>query len=51
MKLVNSDPVLSKPIELKEGTAFCQGIFSEYGITVDDKATAVRNGGFGSTSK
>lgn len=51
MKLVNSDPVLSKPIELKEGTAFCQGIFSEYGITVDDEATAVRNGGFGSTSK
>ena len=42
---------LSKPIELKEGTAFCQGIFSEYGITVDDEATAVRNGGFGSTSK
>ena len=51
MKLVNSDPVLSKPIALKEGTAFCQGIFSEYGITVDDEATAVRNGGFGSTSK
>ena len=51
MKLVNSDPVLSKPIELKEGTAFCQGIFSEYGITVDDEATAVRNGGFGSTTK
>ena len=28
-----------------------QGIFLEYGITVDDEADGVRNGGFGSTSK
>ena len=27
-----------------------QGIFVEYGITVDDDADAVRNGGFGSTT-
>ncbi len=27
-----------------------QGIFVEYGITVDDDVTEVRNGGFGSTS-
>lgn len=51
MKLVNSDSVLSKPLELDKGTAFCQGIFVEYGITVDDESTEVRNGGFGSTSK
>ena len=28
-----------------------QGIFVEYGITTDDEVTAVRNGGFGSTTK
>jgi len=28
-----------------------QGIFVEYGITEDDDATTVRNGGFGSTTK
>ena len=28
-----------------------QGIFLEYGITVDDEADGVRNGGFGSTDK
>ncbi len=38
-------------IELTEGTAFAQGIFTEYGITVDDEASAVRNGGFGSTDQ
>ena len=30
---------------------FMQGIFVEYGITVDDDVTDVRNGGFGSTTK
>jgi dUTP pyrophosphatase len=30
---------------------FMQGIFVQYGITVDDEASAVRNGGFGSTTK
>ncbi len=38
-------------IELAEGTAFAQGIFTEYGITIDDEASAVRNGGFGSTDQ
>ena len=28
-----------------------QGIFVEYGITIDDDVVAVRNGGFGSTTK
>lgn len=27
-----------------------QGIFVEYGITVDDDAQGIRNGGFGSTT-
>lgn len=38
-------------ISLKAGDAFAQGIFTEYGITVDDEVSEVRNGGFGSTSK
>ncbi|MBE6853465.1 MAG: deoxyuridine 5'-triphosphate nucleotidohydrolase [Ruminococcus sp.] len=38
-------------ITLRAGDAFAQGIFTEYGITEDDDASAVRNGGFGSTDK
>ena len=32
------------------GTAFAQGIFLPFGITVDDHAQGVRNGGLGSTT-
>ena len=32
------------------GTAFAQGIFLPFGITVDDDARGVRNGGLGSTT-
>ena len=35
----------------RQDTGFMQGIFVEYGITVDDDVTDVRNGGFGSTTK
>lgn len=31
------------------GTAFCQGIFLPYGLTDNDKTTATRTGGLGST--
>ncbi|MBQ8177729.1 MAG: deoxyuridine 5'-triphosphate nucleotidohydrolase [Clostridia bacterium] len=41
----------SKTLSVKKGEAFAQGIFVEYGITFDDDATEVRNGGFGSTNK
>ena len=37
-------------MEIDAGTGFMQGIFVEYGITVDDDVTDVRNGGFGSTT-
>ena len=40
-----------KPLTLEQGKAFAQGIFIEYGITIDDDATALRTGGFGSTDK
>jgi len=40
-----------KTVEVAAGSGFAQGIFLEYGITVDDDAQGVRNGGFGSTTK
>ncbi|MBR2498804.1 MAG: dUTP diphosphatase [Clostridia bacterium] len=40
-----------KPLTVEKGKAFAQGIFVEYGITVDDDATTLRTGGFGSTDK
>lgn len=49
MKIVN-DSCLAQPIKLKQGDAFCQGVFIEYGITEDDNAIRIRNGGFGSTN-
>ena len=39
-----------KTVTVKAGEGFMQGIFMQYGITVDDDASAVRNGGFGSTT-
>lgn len=40
----------NKSIFIHSGEAFMQGIFTEYGITVDDDVISIRNGGFGSTS-
>lgn len=48
-KLTN-DSNEGKTVSIEEGAAFMQGIFVEYGITFDDDATDIRNGGFGSTS-
>lgn len=36
-------------ITLQAGTAVAQGVFTPYGITVDDAASAERKGGLGST--
>lgn len=47
---ITNDSNENKTVELKEGDAFVQGIFLQYGITEDDDASGVRNGGFGSTS-
>lgn len=38
-----------KLVRVNAGEAFCQGIFTEYFITIDDDTNGVRNGGFGST--
>ncbi len=48
-KLTN-DSNEEKTLEIEAGMGFAQGIFMEYGITVDDDAEGIRNGGFGSTT-
>ena len=48
-KLTN-DTNENKLVEIEAGTGFMQGIFVEYGITMDDDVTTARNGGFGSTT-
>ena len=50
MKITN-DSNEGKTVEVPAGTGFAQGIFMQYGITEDDDAEGIRNGGFGSTTK
>ena len=50
VKMTN-DSREKKTVRIERGTGFMQGIFVEYGITVDDDACEVRNGGFGSTDR
>lgn len=50
VKMTN-DTNEGKTVEVAQGTGFAQGVFTEYGITVDDEAEGVRNGGLGSTTK
>lgn len=50
IKMTN-DSKENKTVAVAEGAGFAQGIFLEYGITADDDASDVRNGGFGSTTK
>ncbi len=47
---ITNDTNEGRDVRLNTGVGFMQGIFVEYGITVDDDADAVRNGGFGSTN-
>ena len=48
---ITNDSNEGKTVELKAGEGFMQGIFVEYGITLDDDVTEISNGGFGSTTK
>ena len=48
---ITNDSKEGKTVELAAGTGFMQGIFVEYGITTDDDAEGIRNGGFGSTTR
>ena len=47
---ITNDSKEGKTVTIPAGTGFMQGIFNEYGITVDDEADGIRNGGFGSTT-
>ena len=47
---ITNDSKEGKTVTLQAGEGFMQGIFLAYGITVDDDATEIRNGGFGSTT-
>lgn len=38
-------------VTVNAGDGFAQGIFVQFGITFDDDASGVRDGGFGSTTK
>jgi len=51
MAKITNDSKEDKTVEITAGMGFMQGIFLEYGITVDDDASEIRNGGFGSTTK
>ena len=48
---ITNDSNEGKTVTLKKGEGFMQGIFIEYGITLDDDVEEIRNGGFGSTTK
>ena len=50
VKLTN-DSNEGKTVSVAQGTGMVQGIFMQYGVTIDDDSTEVRNGGFGSTTK
>ena len=47
---ITNDTNENKVVEIEAGAGFMQGIFVEYGITMDDDVTTARNGGFGSTT-
>ncbi len=48
---ITNDGKSGKTLTLLAGEAFAQGVFLPFGITEDDVADGVRNGGFGSTTK
>ena len=48
---MTNDSREGKGLRVPTGAAFAQGIFLPFGITVDDDAQGVRNGGFGSTTR
>ena len=47
---ITNDSNEGKILKLAAGTAFMQGIFMEFGVTVDDECSGVRTGGLGSTT-
>jgi len=48
---LTNDSNEGKTVEVPAGTGFMQGIFIEYGITIDDEVEEKRTGGLGSTTR
>ncbi len=48
---ITNDSNEGKSLDIKAGEGFAQGIFMQYGITIDDDTNDIRTGGFGSTTK
>lgn len=48
MQLIN-DNYDDRPMDIRAGDSLMQGLLLPYGVTLDDRAEGVRNGGFGST--
>jgi dUTP pyrophosphatase len=48
---LSNDSANCKDITLEKGSGFCQGLFIEYGTTINDDADGIRTGGIGSTDK
>ena len=48
---VTNDSNEDKTVKLNKGDAFAQGIFTEFFLSIDDEVSAIRDGGFGSTTK
>lgn len=48
---ITNDSNENKTLVITKNTGFMQGIFVQYGITMDDDVTDIRDGGFGSTTK
>lgn len=48
---ITNDSKTFKVLNINEGDAIAQSIILPYGITIDDNADGVRNGGFGSTGE
>lgn len=51
MAKLTNDSNEGKVLKVNAGDGFMQGIFFPYGITEDDDADGIRNGGFGSTDR
>ena len=51
MAKITNDSKEDKIVAIFKEDRFMQGIFLEYGITIDDNVKTIRNGGLGSTSE
>ena len=51
MAKITNDTNEEKILEIASGKGFMQGIFLNYGICIDDEASELRRGGFGSTDQ